>query len=145
MAIRGAKPKDNRDAVRHRNKLVHDWTEVEELEFDEPRKLPARRLGGKSWPALTRRWWKAVSTMPHCSLWTDSDWSYAIDTALIAAEFHDGDVRAAGELRAREKVLGTTHDARRDLRIRYVTPKGEATEGAPAGVANLDEYRNLYD
>ncbi len=40
-------------------------------------------------------------------------------TALVAAAFHGGDTRSAAELRQREKVLGTTMDSRRDLRIRY--------------------------
>jgi hypothetical protein len=39
-------------------------------------------------------------------------------------------------LRNREKVLGTTIDSRRDLRIRY-------TEPASSPVTNLDQYRDL--
>ena len=41
------------------------------------------------------------------------------------------------ELRNREKVLGTTIDSRRDLRIRYTEP----ASSPPAGVTNLDQYR----
>ncbi|HVM13619.1 MAG TPA: hypothetical protein VM287_04735 [Egibacteraceae bacterium] len=77
--------------------------------------------------------------MPHCRLWRDSDWQFALDTALIAAEFHMGDTRTATELRNREKVLGTTVDFRRDLRIRYVEPD----EGPTAEVTRLDDYRDL--
>ena len=43
----------------------------------------------------------------------------------------------ASELRNREKVLGTTIDSRRDLRIRYTEP----ASSPPAGVTNLDQYR----
>ena len=78
--------------------------------------------------------------MPHCSLWTEADWQFAIDTACVAAAFHAGDARVAGELRQREKVLGTTADARRDVRIRYLPPT--EPEEAP-GVAVMDRYRRM--
>ena len=34
-----------------------------------------------------------------------------------------GSMPAVGELRQREKIMGTTMDFRRDLRIRYVEPE----------------------
>jgi hypothetical protein len=45
----------------------------------------------------------------------------------------------ATELRNREKVLGTTIDSRRDLRIRYTEP----ASSPPSGVTNRDQYRDL--
>ncbi|BAH32984.1 MULTISPECIES: hypothetical protein [Rhodococcus] len=149
MAIAGRKPKAEGQRV-NRHALKHDWTDVKDIPFADAPKLPSKRLQGKSWPTLTRRWWKAISTMPHCVLWSDSDWQYAIDTALIAAEFHDGDVKAAAELRAREKLLGNTVEHRRDMRIRYIDP--DAAEASPliededtpsAGVAQMEDYRNV--
>jgi hypothetical protein len=92
----------------------------------------------------TRDWWEAVSTMPHCRLWTKSDWAFALDTAMVHASSVYGSVTAASELRQREKILGTTLDARRDLRIRY--SEGEfsnqpATTTAPAPVAHIADRR----
>lgn len=78
--------------------------------------------------------------MPHCRLWSDSDWRFAFDTALIAAQLVEGNNSLAGELRLRENKLGTTVDARMALRIRYVDPPEEAT---PAGVTRLADYRDL--
>jgi hypothetical protein len=79
--------------------------------------------------------------MPHCVLWSASDWDYAETTAGIAAEVHEGNWRAATELRNREKTLGTTMDFRRDLRIRYVSvDQGDA---APSEVTHLADYRDL--
>jgi hypothetical protein len=98
------------------------------------------------WPAETKRWWAAISSMPHCRLWTDADWQHAIDTAYIAAAFHAGDMRLAAELRAREKVMGTTADARRDLRIRYVPAdeQRDRRDAEPsASVTAMDEYRRM--
>ena len=62
-----------------------------------------------------------------------------METALVAAEFHGGNVRVATELRNREKVMGTTVDFRRDLRIRYIDPKQPPK---PAKVTHLDSYRD---
>jgi hypothetical protein len=48
----------------------------------------------------------------------------------------------AGELRQREKIMGTTSDARRDLRVKYVEPEVEENE-ADASVTAMDTYRRM--
>ena len=139
MPVGGRKPKPEGQRRNH-HPLRHDWLEVEDVPFASGRKLPAKRPDGKPWPAATRAWWRAVSTMPHCRVWAPSDWQFALDTAHVAAGLHDGDLRQAAELRQREKVLGTTADARRDLRIRYVEP-AEVAEDRALLMPNLEEYR----
>lgn len=137
MALPGRRP-TGKPTV-DRNPRVHDWTEVADAPF-RGEKLPARRPDGRAWPKETRRWWAAVSAMPHCALWRPGDWSFALDTAVIAAKFHEGDDKSAAELRIREKTLGTTHESRMALRIRYVP----ADSGEPAAdVTRLDDYRDL--
>ncbi|MBA8925923.1 hypothetical protein BC739_003122 [Kutzneria viridogrisea] len=103
--------------------------------------LVASRSIPPEWPEETLRWWDEVSRMPHCVLWTPSDWQFALDTARVAAAFHAGDVRVATELRQRERILGTTADARRDLRIRYTEPPSETSESAT--VTAMDAYRRM--
>jgi hypothetical protein len=76
--------------------------------------------------------------MPHCVLWTAAEWRYALDTAMVAAAFHSGDLKQAKELRQREAVLGTTLDARRQLRIRYVA---DTADRKAAGPAAIESYR----
>ena len=137
MPVTGRKPKPE-GQKRNRVKPTYEWTEVPDVPFIGGPKLPAKRAEGKAWPARTKRWWDAISTMPHCVLWTPTDWEYAIDTALVAAEFHAGDMRLAAELGRREKLLGNTFDSRRDLRIRYV--QSEESE-EHAGVTSLEDYR----
>lgn len=139
MPVAGRKPKPD-GQKRNRVKPTHDWIDVPKVRF-AGRKLPARMPDGRSWPAWTKRWWQAVSTMPHCALWDDEDWQFAFDTAVVAAKFHEGDVRVATELRGREKILGTTWDFRRDLRIRYVEQVSESSSEA-ASVTKLDDYRD---
>ena len=147
MSVAGRKPKPEGER-RNRHAPTHDWSEVPNIPYagSVPKLATRRRTDPDtglsmpaSWPAATKRWWETVSRMPHCKLWTESDWQFAMDTAEIHARFVEG---ANGtELRIREKLLGTTLDARRDLRVRYTEPKPE--QSVPAGVARLDDYRDL--
>ena len=137
MPVAGRKP-NPQGQTRHRVRPVHDWIEVERIPFVGGSKLPVHQPNGKLWPKPTRHWWQVVSAMPHCVLWDEGDWQFAVDTAVIAAAFHDGDMRVTTELRQREKILGTTLDARRDLRIRYVDPP---TEGERQGVTAIAAYK----
>lgn len=145
----GRKPKAS-GQTRHRNKATHEWIEVVNVPFDgkPPVRPPGKRRtllgdGGVVELALhplTRQWWRRISTMPHCRLWTASDWQFAVETALVADALFYGRTTAATELRQREKVLGTTVDARRDLRIKYVDPPEPEAAGE---VTRLDDYRDL--
>ncbi len=103
------------------------------MAFEAAPELPGR------WNKAVMRWWSSVSRMPHCVLWDDSDWQFAMDTAYIARDFYYGVSNAAAELRRREAIMGTTLDSRRRLRIRYVEPSSET----PEGVTALDEYRKM--
>jgi hypothetical protein len=97
------------------------------------------------WPVATRRWWKAVSTLPHCSLWNDGDWQFAMDTAHLVAAFHAGSHKLATEIRAREKIMGTTADARRDLRIRYVALTPPTDLATDPSVTAMADYRRSVE
>ena len=132
MPLRGTKPGEH--APRRRNKPTHEWVEIVDAPFDDPPELP-RDIG---WPAATLRWWAAISRMPHAVLWIASDWSFALDSAIVSASFHGGNLAAANELRHREKVMGTTLDSRRDLRICYV-PAEEEEESTRVTV--IAEYK----
>lgn len=139
MGVRGAKLKPE-GTSRTRHAPTHEWAEFANAPYTGAPALP-RRTGG-AWPAATLRWWKAVSSMPHCGVWTDTDWQFAVDTAEVHARFASGLTTAAAELRQRESRMGTTMDARRDLRIRYVEPK--PVPSAAGEVVQLDSYRDLY-
>ena len=146
MVMRGSKPSDRPSVTRH--KPTVDWTDVENVPYDGPRpELPdirevinkAGEVSTYPMPEQTVDWWQSVSTMPHCVLWSKSDWAFALDTALVHAQAVTGVISAMAELRMREKIIGTTVDARRDLRIRYVEPEAEKAELAI--VENLDDRR----
>jgi hypothetical protein len=133
MALPGAKPKPDGEKVT-RHEQVHEWTEV----VNEPYTGPVPDLD--LLPG-TARWWAALTTMPHCSLWTPSTWMFAVDTAVLHQAFEGGETRLAAEIRIREKVLGTTLDALRDLRIRYVKPAEIVSSAGDAKMADFDAAR----
>lgn len=148
MPISGAKPSGRPTVTRHAP--THDWTQVPNLPYTGPRpELPlVRQVMVKNGELTvvpiedrTRQWWLAVSTMPHCRLWIESDWSFALDTAMVHAASVYGSVTAAAELRQRERILGTTVDSRRDLRIRYVDQEEESTPTDVAQVTQISDRR----
>jgi hypothetical protein len=145
MVMPGRKPNE-RAVTRHTPKV--DWTEVENKPFDGPTpELPLSRsfINPKGEVQevpienRTRDWWNAVTKMPHCVLWQPSDWQFCLDTAMVHASANHGNMSAMAELRQRERILGTTVDARRDLRIRYVDP--EVDEPQIAVVSSIDDRR----
>lgn len=138
MPVAGRKPKPE-GQKRNRHQPTYDWVEVPDQPFEGGPKLPARTPEGVAWPARTKKWWTAISTMPHCVMWGAADWEFALDAAQMHARFAAGDMRVATELRNREQRLGNTLDARRDLRIRYVPATAELEEAAD--VTRIDDYR----
>lgn len=151
MPAAGRKPKEGEK--RNRMPPVHEYRNIERVPFKgkPPVTLPTKRQvstkdGLVELPILqqTKDWWRAVSRMPHCVLWAETDWQFALVTALVADAAFRGDLKAVGELRQRERIIGTTDDARRDLRIRYVEPEKPApkTKASPAQVVQLDDRRS---
>lgn len=132
MALRGPAAKANK-LGRTPNA---DWTDVPDVPFSGPSPDLPKLANRRKWTDLVVQWWEQVRVMPHCTLWTATDWQFAIETALMKdqfwREYADGEMKstAATEIRRREGVLGTTAEARRQLRIRY-TPTGEASEEEP--------------
>ncbi len=122
------------------------WTEVPNVPYSGPRpKLPAKLLGARLLPQV-REWWNVVTTMPHCVFWEAADWLFVLDTLQLKQHFYVGESSVAGqvEMRRREDQIGTTVEARRKLRIRYVDPPADTQPAASpdgASVARLDDRR----
>lgn len=149
MPVRGRPPKDDGAKV-NRVPMQHQWTDVRDVPFEPPRGHKTCPVEGA--PAATRRWWTAISTMPHCVLWGPGEWAFAEMTAVLHAKAWASG-QGGKEVRDRERVMGTTEDARRALRIRYIKegtePKpvhghaeDEEREEAPAPI-DLEERRKL--
>lgn len=141
MGLPGSKPNEGQP-IRHRNKERHEWIDVERRAHRGGPRLPATQPTGLPWPEATKQWWAVIRRMPHAVLWDEADWRFALDTATIVAAFHAGDMKQAVEVRQREKVLGTTLDARRDLRIRYVEPTEKTDDPRVKAIA---DYRKALE
>jgi hypothetical protein len=134
MPAVGRKPKPE-DQRRNRAQPAYEWVEV----MDAPFAGAVPELGDL--PPRTMQWWAAVAKMPHCVLWDDADWQFAIDTAYVHSQWvSEMTASFASELRQREKLLGLTWDARRDLRIRYISAGLESTAERPI---SLEERRRM--
>lgn len=159
MAVRGPSPKANKHG--RTPSMAGDWTDVPDRPYDGPSPdlptLPRR----KKWHPMVAQWWEQVRHMPHCSKWRPTDWTYATETALMKQGYWDAYDRneavttAAVDIRRREDQMGTTQEALRRLRIRYVDPdliadeddeddgvEFEPAAGQPDNVTSLLDRRN---
>lgn len=140
MALAGRKPKPAGQAVT-RHKLTHEFVDVPNVRFAGGPDLPQKRQDGSAWPARTRAKWESWRSMPHAVLWGAEEWDWALDCIEVAAKWHStGDLKAAVELRNRERTLGTTLEFRRSIRVRYVDVQPES---AVSEVSNIDDYRAI--
>lgn len=140
MPVAGRKPKPE-GQKRNRAPLTHQFVDVPDVAFVGGPELPAKN---PDWRAETKQWWTSVVRMPHCVLWTETDWQFAFDSALVYEEFLSEPIKAAPAKLNCDKQLGTTMDFRRDLRIRYVPPDSEKS-GEDASITALAEYRALLE
>lgn len=153
--------------ARHRVPTI-GWTDVLDVPYTGPSPDLPPAVGG--WPEMTVEWWRIVRKMPHCVLWKDEDWDFAIQSAVLHARVYSDIMNAPaaiiGEFRKREAAMGFGYDARQTLRIRYIKPgTGEKSTAEPeeptprerfqaksaprerhhtVPATNIDEYRNLY-
>jgi hypothetical protein len=131
--------------IKHgRTPVTTDWTDVVDKPYTgKSPDLPKLPRNGK-WAPVVEDWWSKVRRMPHCALWTDTDWLFGLETAFMKAAFWKdmsaGELKStmATEIRRREDQMGTTREALRKLRIRYVKP-GDVDERSEAGT-ELEPY-----
>lgn len=155
MATPGPQGKANKHG---RTPSMVDWIDVPDVPYEGASPnlptLPRR----KKWHPMVEQWWNQVRAMPHCLLWRPTDWTYAVETALMkqgywdAYDKNEAVTTAAVDIRRREDQMGTTQEARRRLRIRYIDPDLMADEdddeeelapaaGAPDNVTSLADRR----
>lgn len=130
MAHRGPAQK----AVKHGRTPNAEWIEVPDVPYTGPSPdLPRLPHRGK-WHPMVVSWWEQIREMPHCSLWRAVDWTFALETAFMKnaywadVEAQAATTSAAVEIRRREALMGTTIEALRQARIRYVPADGEEDE-----------------
>jgi hypothetical protein len=74
------------------------------------------------WPDATRAWWMTWRTCAQAASFTETDWSFLLDTAVLHMEFWDGNHAVAAELRLRAAKFGATPEDRARLKISVGEP-----------------------
>lgn len=98
------------------------------------------------WPDETRRWWLNWRKSAQAQTFTDSDWDFLLETALLHAQFWLGDNSVASELRLRVAKFGATPEDRARLRIRVTDPNASSPVEIPTiggKPASQDRYGHL--
>lgn len=74
------------------------------------------------WPEATLAWWETWRKSAMAPRFTDTDWSFLLDTAVLHAEFWMGDRKLAAELRLRVAKFGGTVEDRARLKVEIGDP-----------------------
>ena len=82
--------------------------------------------GSYDWPAPTREWWETWRSSPQAQTFSDTDWGFLLDTALLHAELWAGNAAVASELRLRVAKFGATPEDRMRLRLSIEQPEADA-------------------
>lgn len=125
MAGRGPAPRD--PSARRRRNAAEPLTVVEDDAMVRGPELP----DGLDWPDATRDWWEIWRNSPQAQTFTDTDWSFLLDTAILHMEFWDGDRSVAAELRLRAAKFGATPEDRARLKIAVTSPAERGAKPAP--------------
>lgn len=118
MAGRGPAPKGTRSRSR-------DEVELTVVEADG--KVYGPELPETfEWPAATVAWWETWRKSAQAQAFTDTDWSFLLDTAVMHAEFWLGNRSLAPELRLRVAKFGATPEDRARLKMSVGKPAASA-------------------
>ncbi len=117
MAGRGFPPSDPNPQARRRNKVAPPTVVAVDGKAYGP-DLPETH----EWPAATLAWWETWRTCAQASKFTETDWSFLIDTAVLHAEFWLGNLSVAAELRLRAAKFGATPEDRARLKLQVGDP-----------------------
>ena len=133
MAGRGPAPKDPAER-RRRNKPAVEPVVIQGDGVVRGMDLPPL----VEWPEPTRTWWETWRSSAQAATFTDTDWSFLLDTALLHARLWTGESSAAAELRLRVAKFGATPEDRARLHMSIEEP-----EAAAAGAAKGKRYSHL--
>ena len=121
----GPLPKDpSQRARRNPERMPFKLMEIAPVVQPElPRGFPydGRRI---KWPIQTVEWWARWDGSPLAKGFTEHDWDYLLDTAVLHAQFWlalGSTTKLAGEIRQRMAKFGVTPADRARLRIMFVT------------------------
>ncbi|MFF1684520.1 MULTISPECIES: hypothetical protein [unclassified Streptomyces] len=126
MAGRGPAPKDPTKR-RRRNAGEPETVITPDDELRGP-ELPAGVLGEEDggdveWHSMTQLWWNSWRTSAQAQTFTDTDWLFLIDTALMHhTMWAKGRWEFASEVRLRAAKFGATPEDRARLKLKVDDP-----------------------
>lgn len=144
MAGRGPAPSGNRARERDQRRDEERTTTVVTDGALRGPDLPPMTFYSKAldesvpWPDATLAWWETWRRSAQAQTFTDTDWSFLLDTAVMHAEFWLGDRQVAAELRLRVAKFGATPEDRARLRMAVgePVPKPDAPKKNPKSAAS---------
>lgn len=137
MAGFGPAPKDSTRRAR-RNKDPIGPTVLNFVHGEQP-DLGTGPMDDGSWHPRTYEWWNVWGRTPLAANFTETDWQFLLDTAVLHTRFWCGDMKVVAELRLRVAKFGATPEDRARLRIVFADAeekedrrKGAGSSGQPA-------------
>lgn len=146
MAGRGPAPKAT--PLSRANDEARKKSQFEQIRADGVRRGPdlPELLGEFDWHPATVRWWETWRLSPQSQTFTQTDWDFLLDTALLHTLYWHGDPKVASELRLRVAKVGATLEDRMRLRVEAVGPDpdhaaGRQSKTKPKPVRKTDARR----
>lgn len=103
-------------------------------------------LGDEAWHSRTIAWYRTWRESAQAQTFTDTDWDFLIDTALMhTVMWSKGKWEFASEVRLRGAKLGATKDDRKRLGIDVIVPDGKPKSTAGGNVTDITSRRRLLD
>jgi hypothetical protein len=96
------------------------------------------------WHPMTRAWWQTWRESAQASTFTDTDWAFLVDTALMHHSMWDkGQWTLAAEVRLRAAKFGATPEdrARLKLKVDDPAPVRQAPVQSTANVSDINSRR----
>lgn len=132
MAGSGRAPKEQRsrpnDTARRQAEMRHMARDGELRGFDLPDDVLPE---GTEWHPATVAWWQTWRESAQAQRFTDTDWRFLLDTALMHhTMWSKGRWEYAGEIRLRVGKFGATPEDRQRLKLTIDTPADAPSEPA---------------
>lgn len=110
--------------------------------------LPEGVLDDESWHPRTVQWWNTWRRSPQAQTFTETDWDFLLDTALMHhTMWAKKRWEFAAELRLRAAKFGATPEDRMRLKLKIETPGGgkPAAQETPKGVSSRRRSLRIVD
>jgi hypothetical protein len=92
------------------------------------------------WHPMTHAWWDTWRRSPQAQTFTDTDWAFLIDTALMHhSMWGKGQWTLAAEVRLRAAKFGATPEDRARLKLKVDDPSAKPTSAPHAASQNVTD------